>query len=279
MRTLHENVTRERYTSVRLDSITVHFFVSSYSIVIMSFLKDNNSHIMQNSTAKQKKLPIRNDTIASVSYGSVPEPTLPSRDLQDASFLLAHPNFQRSFNGSVDGSFDGQHPFIVPSPPIRSTIAPKYSKIYESLYKTMGFSKDDSNARLLGSAFFLESNVEAVQQLVIVGTYIKSGKKFKIKRQKQESVVIVMRNIFVDHGQFLPCDIENQVQQLNRRVVNTIVPGIVANCISIYHAEAKYGKNQLGLMDRPERTFNNYKPLVVTEDRFSVFLKTEDVSS
>ena len=200
----------------------------------MSFLKDNNSHIMQNSTAKQKKLPIRNDTIASVSYGSVPEPTLPSRDLQDASFLLAHPNFQRSFDGSFGASFDGQHPFIVPSPPIRSTIAPKYSK---------------------------------------------SGKKFKIKRQKQESVVIVMRNIFVDHGQFLPCDIENQVQQLNRRVVNTIVPGIVANCISIYHAEAKYGKNQLGLMDRPERTFNNYKPLVVTEDRFSVFLKTEDVSS
>ena len=137
----------------------------------------------------------------------------------------------------------------------------------------MGLSKDDTNARILGSLFFKQMNINLLQDLLIKETYIKSGNKFKIKKQKQEHLINAMKKQFVQYGQYLPCDLEEQVEQLNRRVIKTIVPGIIANCIAHYSVESKYGKNQLGLMDRPERTFHNYKPLVVENERFDVFLR------
>ena len=151
----------------------------------------------------------------------------------------------------------------------------QYSPIFESIYKYMGLSKDDTNARLLGSLFFRQSNVDILQDTLIRETYVKSGNKFIIKKQKQGHLINAMQKQFIRYGQYLPCQLKEQIEQLNRRVIKSIIPGIISNCIAHYNVEKKYGKNQLGLMDRPERTFNNYKPLVVENERFDVFLQPD----
>ena len=255
-----------------------------------SFVKDKDSYILQKSIDDVHVPPVF-DTIQNVKQDNTPVPAIPSSNLNDVSFLLAHPSVKHSIAfdetdvtqyshdkhpyGNTKIRTDGKFIDSRGNAILYNNQTIQYSPIFESIYKYMGLSKDDINARLLGSLFFRQSNVDILQDTLIRETYVQSGNKFIIKKQKQEHVINAMQKQFIRYGQYLPCRLKEQIEQLNRRVIKSIIPGIISNCIAHYNVENKYGKNQLGLMDRPERTFNNYKPLVVENERFDVFLQPD----
>ena len=85
----------------------------------------------------------------------------------------------------------------------------------------------------------------------------------------------VMKRVFVEHALLEPCSIHEQVEQLNRRLVESVVPGIIVNCMSIHNIAQSYQNPTVQERTRPTPTFGKYKPLVVDNDRYKVYLNEE----
>ena len=243
----------------------------------MNFTTDKSSFRLQGPSVHTSDIPrIRNDSIVSTSHNSgiVYDPILPDPAISDTRFLLGHPSV-------VNIDMVGSNSYKNPEPrPVTYTSPDHRNSYYESMYMRMGISKDDQVARMLGTVFFSQENIGKIQDGICTQTYLRSKKRFRIRPQKIEHVLLVMRNIFIDYGRFESCETERQVNVLNNRTVEAVIPGIIANCIAIHSTETNYMKNSLdtvggttvrNISDRPERTFHNYKPLVVTEDRFNPF--------
>ena len=85
----------------------------------------------------------------------------------------------------------------------------------------------------LSDLFFSPQNMEALQQGIRYLVYEKSCKKHVIDKQSEEDLHIVMRSIYLQHALNLPYMIVEQVRDLNKKVLDFIVPRVL-NEISIY---------------------------------------------
>jgi hypothetical protein len=146
---------------------------------------------------------------------------------------------------------------------------------YEKIRNSVGISIDDDNSRRLGDFFFDQKNIDVLQEDIVRETFVRSNRKFTIRKQRQTSLVDIMKRIFVEHALLEPCSIHEQVEQLNRRVVEAVVPGIIVNCMSIHNIQQSYQKPRVDERTRPKPTFDRYKPLVVDNERFKVYLNDE----
>ena len=151
----------------------------------------------------------------------------------------------------------------------RNTI---HTSTYETIRNSVGISIDDDNSRRIGDFFFDQKNIDVLQEDIARDTFVRSNRKFTIRKQRQTSLVDVMKRIFVEYALTEPCEIHEQVEQLNRRVVDSVVPGIIVNCFSIRSVEQSYANPNVHESTRPTPTFGKYKPLVVDNDRFKVYL-------
>jgi hypothetical protein len=79
----------------------------------------------------------------------------------------------------------------------------------------------------LEETFFSEPNIEAINKQLILSVYKKTNSQYKIAPQTKESLIIIMRYVFLEHARHLPYDIIGQIRELNCRVVGEIVPGII----------------------------------------------------
>ena len=81
----------------------------------------------------------------------------------------------------------------------------------------------------LNGAFFAQKNVELLQQLIQAKVLQKSSGKFQIGKQSEKELVIIMRSIYLQHGKNLPDNIQQQVDELNVKVVDECVRIILIN--------------------------------------------------
>jgi len=84
------------------------------------------------------------------------------------------------------------------------------------------------------SCFLSESNIQKVQNLLILSVYNKSNKKYRIPFQKKESILIVMKYIYNFYGQSIPHSVKEQIDTLNNLVVAELTPQIINNLNSYY---------------------------------------------
>jgi len=82
-------------------------------------------------------------------------------------------------------------------------------------------SKNDVN-----TLFFSLENVEKIQKEIIASIYNKSGGKYKIGKQSEEQLKIVMRSVYLQNSRNLPFQIQEQVNILNKKVLEYCVPNI-----------------------------------------------------
>jgi hypothetical protein len=75
--------------------------------------------------------------------------------------------------------------------------------------------------------FFSPENVEALQQGVRYLVWKKSENKHIIAPQSERELYIVMRSTYVEFARHLPYDIVGQVRDLNKRVLDFVVPRII----------------------------------------------------
>jgi hypothetical protein len=77
----------------------------------------------------------------------------------------------------------------------------------------------------LSKVFFSHQNVESIHQLIIKKVSDKTG--FKIAKQSETELQVIMRSIFLQYSKNQPCNIAGQVAELNRKVLDYSVNRII----------------------------------------------------
>lgn len=77
--------------------------------------------------------------------------------------------------------------------------------------------------------FFSDENMNIINKQLVLSVYNKTNGKYRISYQSKESLVIVMRYVFLEYAKHLPYDIANQIRELNCKVVSEILPNIITN--------------------------------------------------
>jgi hypothetical protein len=90
----------------------------------------------------------------------------------------------------------------------------------EALYGIQETSK-------LNQLFFSKKNMENIQNMIRYNVYLKSDKKFKIDKQSDVELEIIMRSIYLQHSPNLPYKITEQIQYLNQLVSDWCVEQII----------------------------------------------------
>ena len=104
----------------------------------------------------------------------------------------------------------------------------KANNLRSELIKNVVLISDCEQSKLEDN-FFSDENIELINKQLILTVYNKSNQKYKISLQKKESLIIVMRYVFLEHARHLPYDIVRQIQELNCRVVGEILPSVMTN--------------------------------------------------
>jgi hypothetical protein len=82
----------------------------------------------------------------------------------------------------------------------------------------------------VAQTYFSKANVDDVQSALMERVFIESKGQYKIGRQSDLQLQIIMRSIYLSYGKNLPTHIREQVAELNRYVVdecmNTVMPNI-----------------------------------------------------
>jgi len=81
----------------------------------------------------------------------------------------------------------------------------------------------------LEDMFFSDENIIKINKKLILTVFNKSNKKYKINPQSKESLIIIMRYVYIEYARNLPFDIEKQTDDLNCIVIGEILPNIFTN--------------------------------------------------
>ena len=78
----------------------------------------------------------------------------------------------------------------------------------------------------LSKTFFSSGNILILQHGLMGGVHRSSGGRFQIGYQNQDTLKIIMRSIFLQHSSNLPTNITQQVEALNKLVLDYAIPQI-----------------------------------------------------
>lgn len=123
----------------------------------------------------------------------------------------------------------------------------------------------ECHQNILETTFFSNENFDLINKQLILSIYKNSNKKFKIQEQKKESLLIVMRYIFIEYAKHLPTDYINQIRELNCKVVSTVVPLIMT--------ELTQRVEYLDNIDKPRQLL----PLPISERSKSILSSTSNI--
>lgn len=87
------------------------------------------------------------------------------------------------------------------------------------------------NENVLSQAFFSRENIQIIQNGIRAGIYHKSNGQYVIGPQDCDSLKVIMRSVFLQHSANLPNNITNQIEELNKIVLNY--------CIQQVYSEAQ----------------------------------------
>lgn len=105
----------------------------------------------------------------------------------------------------------------------------------------------------VSNVFFSPKNIENIHNGIINNVSQKTG--FKIAKQNETELQIIMRSIFLQYGKNNPCQIAEQVEELNRKVLDYAINRIITE-ISQY-LEYKDTVNKLPLpLTHPQNLSN-----------------------
>jgi hypothetical protein len=89
----------------------------------------------------------------------------------------------------------------------------------------------------LSKAYFSKENIQIIQNGIRAGVYNKSNKQYTVAPQDCDSLKIIMRSVFLQHATNQPTNIQGQIEQLNKIVLDY--------CIFHVYSEAQSYMNYL----------------------------------
>ena len=82
----------------------------------------------------------------------------------------------------------------------------------------------------LNQTYFSPANVQILQNKIRREVYDRSKGDFLIDEQSVDELLTVMRAMYLQYGKNQPCNIREQIEELNKIVADWIVPRIVSEC-------------------------------------------------
>ena len=101
----------------------------------------------------------------------------------------------------------------------------------------------------VGLLFFSKSNVDNIQK-TIKNIVLKTLNVELTENQNTESLLMVMRYVYLQDGRFLKYNINEQVGMLNKKLLNIIMPDIITG-VKQQIGYIKYISTPLTPIDRP----------------------------
>ena len=89
--------------------------------------------------------------------------------------------------------------------------------------------KNIHNDNDLSNLFFSRVNIDFLQQKIIDEIFKASRDQYRIAKQSEESLQVIMRAMYLQHSRNLPCKIKEQVKDLNRYVLDFCIQNIMTN--------------------------------------------------
>jgi len=84
----------------------------------------------------------------------------------------------------------------------------------------------------LSDTFFSLANIESIQHGIRKGVYDKSNQEILIDNQSEDSIVTVMRAIYLQNSKNLETDITSQIQELNELVLDFCVKNVYSEAVA-----------------------------------------------
>jgi hypothetical protein len=75
--------------------------------------------------------------------------------------------------------------------------------------------------------FFSKENIDNINNLLISEVYRRTNNQYKIVKQSERSLLIVMQYVYLEHSTNLPMKVKDQLKVLNDRVIYEVVPDII----------------------------------------------------
>jgi hypothetical protein len=103
----------------------------------------------------------------------------------------------------------------------------------------------------LTNTFFSSENMQRIQKKIKQEIKERTNGQFKVEvDQDENTLLLAMRNIFLEESRFLPTRIIHQVKELNQKVVDSIVPDMITE-IKQYYGYLRDVNEPLRPMNRP----------------------------
>ena len=77
--------------------------------------------------------------------------------------------------------------------------------------------------------FFSKDNIKELQKTIINEVYNRSDENFIISNQSEQELLVIMRSYYLQYSKNLPTNIYNQIQELNKMVIDWAVAEILTN--------------------------------------------------
>lgn len=81
----------------------------------------------------------------------------------------------------------------------------------------------------LSEMYFSKENIEIIQEGIINSVYNKSNGEYSISKQSEQELSIVMRSIYLQYSKNLNFNMNEQLLELNTRVIRWCVDEIITN--------------------------------------------------
>lgn len=107
------------------------------------------------------------------------------------------------------------------------------------------------NTSDMSKLYFSDNNMKRLQKMLKKAVLKKScGKYILAVDQDRASMLIVMKAVYLEHAKFLPNQIVRQVKNLNNKVIQELLPGVLSN-IKQYFGYLEDINTPIKPIDRP----------------------------
>jgi len=105
------------------------------------------------------------------------------------------------------------------------------------LKKTTTISTENNNNSIsrnitstnVSTIFFSKDNIKQLQKKIINEVYNQSEENFIISNQSEQELLVIMRSYYLQYCKNMPNNINNQIQELNKMVIDWAVAEILTN--------------------------------------------------
>lgn len=107
----------------------------------------------------------------------------------------------------------------------------------------------------VSNMYFTTENQEAIQQAIIAEIYRRSGGQYRISRQNDNELQIIMSSMYYQYGKNMPNNVVEQVNELNNLVIEECVKIIIPN-VQQHLGYIKDITSGISIMPRPQNVSN-----------------------